>query len=203
MKNFKQVIKQEILTNLSKLDSLKDRDNPLSSPEELWAEAIANNVVDKYSPFISEVEEFNNMMGKGDSNNISPIIPKKEEWQFIVDFIKEELDEYEEACKNNDIVEVADALGDIMYVLCNGILLHGLKDKFNEIYDEIQRSNLSKLCYTEDEAKESVSVRSKEKGWDIHYEKINNHYVLYRSSDRKVQKSINFSSPNLKPIIEK
>jgi len=203
MKNFQQVIKKEILTNLSKLDSFRDRDNPLSPPEELWAESIANNIVSKYSPFISEVEEFNNMMGKGDSNNTSPTIPKKEEWQFIVNFIKEELDEYEEACKDNDIVEIADALGDIMYVLCNGILLHGLKDKFNEIYDEIQRSNLSKLCYTEDEAKESVSVRSKEKGWDVHYEKINNHYVLYRSSDRKVQKSINFSSPNLKPIIEK
>lgn len=57
----------------------------------------------------------------------------------------EENQEYFEAAKNNDIVEVADALGDMLYILCGTIIEHGMQDKIEEIFDEIQKSNLSKL----------------------------------------------------------
>ena len=57
----------------------------------------------------------------------------------------EENEEYLEACKNGDIVEIADALGDMMYILCGTILSHGLQHKIENIFDEIQRSNMSKL----------------------------------------------------------
>ena len=57
----------------------------------------------------------------------------------------EENEEYLEACKNGDLVEIADALGDMMYILCGTILSHGLQDKIENIYEEIQRSNMSKL----------------------------------------------------------
>ena len=59
--------------------------------------------------------------------------------------ILEENQEYLQAAKNNDLVEVADALGDMLYILCGTIIEHGMQDKIEEIFDEIQKSNLSKL----------------------------------------------------------
>ena len=57
----------------------------------------------------------------------------------------EENKEYPEAAKNNDLIEVADALGDMLYILCGTIIAHGMQDKIEEVFDEIQRSNMSKL----------------------------------------------------------
>ena len=59
--------------------------------------------------------------------------------------MKEENEEYLEAANNNDIVEIADALGDMLYILCGTILEHGLQHKIESVFDEIQRSNMSKL----------------------------------------------------------
>lgn len=59
--------------------------------------------------------------------------------------MQEENDEYLEAAKNGDLVEIADALGDMMYILCGTILKHGLQHKIEEVFEEIQRSNMSKL----------------------------------------------------------
>lgn len=59
--------------------------------------------------------------------------------------MKEENEEYLEATKKNDLVEIGDALGDMLYILCGTIIAHGFQDKIEEIYDEIQRSNMSKL----------------------------------------------------------
>ena len=146
--------------------------------------------------FVNEVEEFNATFGK--PNNYEPTIPAKKEWQFVYDFILEELEEYREACERGDIVEVLDALCDITYVsLGNGVMLHGLKDKIWPAYQEVQASNMSKACKTEEEAKETVTQRSKEQGEECHYEKVGDRYVVYRSRDRKVMKSINYFRPNL------
>ncbi len=57
----------------------------------------------------------------------------------------EENEEYLEACQNGNLVEIADALGDMMYILCGTILSHGLQDKLELVFEEIQRSNMSKL----------------------------------------------------------
>jgi len=59
--------------------------------------------------------------------------------------IREENEEYLEAANRNDLVEVADALGDMLYILCGTIIEHGLQYKIEEVFDEIQRSNMSKL----------------------------------------------------------
>lgn len=59
--------------------------------------------------------------------------------------MKEENEEYLEAANNNDIVEVADALGDMLYILCGTIIEHGMQHKIDEIFNEIQNSNMSKL----------------------------------------------------------
>jgi predicted HAD superfamily Cof-like phosphohydrolase len=153
---------------------------------------IKNNV-----PFVDEVEEFNSLMNK--PNNYEPIIPEKKEWEFVYNFILEELEEYREACERGDIVEVLDALCDIAYVsFGNGTMLHGLKDKIWPAYQEVQASNLSKACSNEDEAQATVEKRTKEQGEACHYEKVSDKYIVYRSRDRKVMKNINYFRPNLK-----
>ena len=148
-------------------------------------------------PFVDEVQEFNDTFGK--PNNFEPTIGEKKEWKFVYDFILEELEEYKEACEKGDIVGILDALCDITYVsLGNGTLLHGLKGKIWKAYAEVQASNMSKSCKTESEAKATVAKRSEEKGHPCHYEKVGDRYIVYRSSDRKVMKSINYFAPNLK-----
>ncbi len=148
-------------------------------------------------PFVDEVQEFNQTFGK--PNNYEPTIPEKKEWMFVYDFIQEELAEYKEACERGDIVEVLDALCDITYVsLGNGTMLHGLKGKIWKAYQEVQASNMSKACKTEEEAIETAKVEAKRVGEDTHYEQVGEYWVVYRSRDRKVLKSINYFRPNLK-----
>lgn len=89
--------------------------------------------------------------------------------------MQEENDEYLEAAKKNDIVEIADALGDQLYILCGTILKHGLQDKITEVFEEIQRSNMSKL----DE----------------------NGKPIYRE-DGKIMKSELYFKPDIKKILE-
>ena len=60
--------------------------------------------------------------------------------------MREENEEYLEAANNNDLIEVADALGDMLYILCGTIIEHGLQYKIEEVFNEIQRSNMSKLA---------------------------------------------------------
>ena len=151
----------------------------------------------KYVPYVSEVEEFNATMGK--PNNYVPVIPDKKEWQFVYDFILEELEEYKQACEEGDIVGILDAICDITYVATgNGTMLHGLKDKFMDAYAEVQASNMSKACKTEQEAKETAKKEAERIGEQTHYEKVGEYWVVYRTRDKKVLKSINYFKPDLK-----
>lgn len=90
--------------------------------------------------------------------------------------MKEENEEYLEAANNGDLVEVADALGDMLYILCGTIIEHGMQDKIEEVFNEIQRSNMSKL------------------GADGK--------PIYRE-DGKVLKGPNYFKPNIKAILDK
>jgi len=160
-----------------------------------------NDLKINYVPFVSEVEEFNTLMGK--PNMYSPNIPEEKEWMFVYNFILEELEEYKHACETGDIVEVLDALCDITYVsLGNGAMLHGLKNKVWPAYQEVQASNLSKACSSEEDAQATVEARSKEQGEACHYEKIGSHYIVYRTRDRKVMKNINYFRPDLTQFIK-
>ena len=155
------------------------------------------NSVENSVPFVDQVEEFNKTFNK--PNNYEPTIPEEKEWKFVYNFVLEELEEYREACERGDIVEILDALCDIAYVsIGNGTMLHGLKDKIWPAYQEVQASNMSKACKTEKEAIQTVSQRSKEQGEACHFEKIEEgRYIVYRTSDRKVMKSINYFPPDL------
>ena len=96
------------------------------------------------SEIISAVETFHDAFRI--PNNYQPTAQLTEqELQLRFKLMKEENEEYLEAARNGDLVEIADALGDQLYILCGTILKHGLQDKIVEIFDEIQRSNMSKL----------------------------------------------------------
>jgi predicted HAD superfamily Cof-like phosphohydrolase len=165
------------------------------SPNDWQNQIIADQVKADRLHFITEVETFNQIFGK--LNNKVPTIPEKMERDFIYNFIQEELDEYKEAADKGDIVGVMDAFCDIMYVLSAGIMAYGLKDKFLNAYGEVQASNLSKSCATEEEADATAKFRAAASGRPCHFEKRGDKYVVYRSEDRKVQKSLSYFPPNL------
>ena len=98
----------------------------------------------KFKEIIGAVETFHNSFGIENHYELKPDLTAKEV-QLRFDLMKEENEEYLEAALNNDIVEIADALGDQLYILCGTILRHGLQDKIVEVFEEIQRSNMSKL----------------------------------------------------------
>lgn len=77
--------------------------------------------------------------------NQKPIANIGDRNELRFNLMKEENEEYLEAANNNDLVEVADALGDMLYILCGTIIEHGMQDKIEEVFNEIQRSNMSKL----------------------------------------------------------
>ena len=124
---------------------------------------------------LKAVQEFHEAFGLG--------IQQKPTVQLDVDKIKlrfnlmaEENEEYLEAANENDLVEVADALGDMLYILCGTILEHGMQHKIEEVFNEIQRSNMSKLGA--------------------------NGKPIYRE-DGKVMKGPNYFKPNILEIINK
>ena len=73
-----------------------------------------------------------------------------------------------------------------------------LHEERQKAYQEVQASNLSKACQTEEEAQKTVEVRSAEQGEKCHYEKVDNKFIVYRTRDRKVMKNINYFRPDLK-----
>ena len=95
---------------------------------------------------ISAVHQFHSAFGLGiEDSPIANLGISKNRLRY--DLMKEENEEYLEAANNNDMAEVADALGDMLYILCGTIIEHGMQYKIEEVFDEIQRSNMSKLGY--------------------------------------------------------
>ena len=130
-----------------------------------------NNMIDK----INKVKKFHEVFLIGNEDKPKAII---DESTFLLRhrLMHEENEEYLQAAKEGDLVEIADALGDKLYILCGTILAHGLQDKIVEVFDEIQRSNMSKLS-----ADGTPVIRE----------------------DGKILKGPNYLKPNIKSILEK
>jgi predicted HAD superfamily Cof-like phosphohydrolase len=124
---------------------------------------------------IKHVEKFHDVFKIGNRYEPTGTVPESE-YMLRYNLIKEENEEYLDACKNGDLVEIADALGDQLYILFGTILRHGLQHKIEEVFDEIQRSNMSKL----DE----------------------NGQPIFRE-DGKILKSNLYFKPDIKSILEK
>jgi len=124
---------------------------------------------------IAAVHEFHSAFGLGiEKSPTSDLGIKKNLLRY--ELMREENEEYLEAANNGDLVEVADALGDMLYILCGTIIEHGMQDKIEEVFNEIQRSNMSKLGA--------------------------NGKPIYRE-DGKVLKGPNYFKPNIKEILGK
>ena len=123
---------------------------------------------------INHVAEIHEVFQIG--NELSPKVNVGTEvYMLRYNLMREENEEYLDACKNGDLVEIADALGDQLYILCGTILKHGLQNKIEEVFDEIQRSNMSKL--------------------DI------NGKPIFRE-DGKILKGENYFKPNIRKILD-
>jgi len=127
-----------------------------------------------------------------------PEVPAPARVDFRINFLKEELNETLAASVVDDIVELADGLADIMYVLEGFVLEAGLRDAFPNIMLEVHRSNMSKACKTEEEARETIDFLTKEgKNGEVAYKQKGEYWIVYRVSDGKVMKSINYSPANI------
>ena len=122
---------------------------------------------------IEDVQKFHDYFGI--KNNYEPTgIIDKDMFSLRHRLMNEENEEYLEACKSGDLVEIADALGDMMYILCGTILSHGLQDKIEDVFEEIQKSNMSKLD--------------------------SDGNPIYRQ-DGKIMKGVNYFKPDIKKIL--
>lgn len=92
---------------------------------------------------LKAVEIFHNAFNQ--ENGTVPRLLSDKESELRYNLMFEENQEYIEACREDDLVEIADALGDQLYILCGTILKHGMQHKIEEVFNEIQRSNMSKL----------------------------------------------------------
>lgn len=130
-----------------------------------------------------------------------PTIPSAERCQLRVSLLAEELEELREAIVANDIVEIADALCDLQYVLSGAILEFGMGEKFVELFNEVHRSNMSKACQSLAEAEATVKFYADKDGTEAEILEENGLWKVYRKADNKVLKSINYSSADLVSIL--
>ena len=130
-----------------------------------------------------------------------PIIPSSARCELRLSLLAEELKELEQAIKDEDIVEVADALCDLQYVLAGAVLEFGLGEKFNALFEEVQRSNMSKACHTKGEADATVKHYKEKEGVEGIIKEKGGKFLVYRASDNKTLKSIFYSPADIDSLI--
>lgn len=131
----------------------------------------------------------------------SPQIPAENRCKLRVALLAEELKEMEVAILEKDLVGIADSLCDLQYVLSGAILEFGLGNKFKALFEEVQRSNMSKACNSEEEANQTIQFYKDKDGTECYHTKEAGKWLVYRKSDNKTIKSINYSPADLDSIV--
>ncbi len=149
---------------------------------------------------LNQVAEFHKTFGAPILE--TPTIPSSERCALRVSLLAEELEELKEAIAANDLVEIADALCDLQYVLSGAVLEFGLGNRFVELFDEVQRSNMSKACQSLEEAEQTVKFYLDKDGTVAEIFEENGLWKVYRKSDNKVLKSINYSPADLFSLLK-
>ena len=144
---------------------------------------------------LNDVSEFHRKFDMPISDN--PIIPDEDRCRLRVNLIEEELNELKEAIEDGDLIAVADAFCDIQYVLSGAILEFGLGDKFKLLFEEVQRSNMSKTCKSIEEAQATQNHYLEKDGTVSEIVARDNEFIVYRKGDGKVLKSVNYSQADL------
>lgn len=178
-----------------------------------WAEetpVVNPELIDKYRTILQEAREHQPIIKKSSIEKVAefhktfdhpilmePAIPSVGRIALRINLLEEELREFANACSVGDLVEVADALCDLQYVLDGAKLEFGFKDKFDELFNEVHRSNMSKACATEQEADETIGL------YTNLYGKVsrNGKWFVYRMEDMKTVKSISYSKANLRDLL--
>ena len=132
-----------------------------------------------------------------------PQIPSESRCNLRVSLLAEELSELEVAIAQKDLVEIADALCDLQYVLSGAILEFGMQDKFAALFEEVQRSNMSKACKSAEEAAATIKHYLDKDGTESYFEEKDGLFLVYRKGDNKALKSIAYSPADLESILEK
>lgn len=145
--------------------------------------------------FLSQVGQFHSTFNHPIKEK--PDLSDEELNELRIDLIEEELEELKEALNNKDVVATADALCDLQYVLSGAVLALGYGDKFMEMFQNVQNSNMSKVVATEEEAIEEVSKHLND---NVGYEEVNNGFILKRE-DGKVMKPSTYKAPTLGDIL--
>lgn len=143
---------------------------------------------------LSKVAEFHSVFSV--PHLTSPQIPAQERAELRVRLLQEELDELKEALAQKDLIEVADALCDLQYVLNGAILEFGMASRFESLFEEVHRSNLSKACKDQNEANQTLE-QYRNKGIACYTKELNGKFNVYRTQDDKVLKSLNYSPADL------
>lgn len=177
------------------------------------------------------ISEWLDLSGNEHDNN--PVFPEESKFQLALSLILEELIEAAESGSyyqadrflakasvaiekarlklqgsektQGDINELRDACADLRVVMGNLIHFSGLRERFNEDFEEVMKSNFSKYCKTEEEAAETVKLYSEgthpnkmgEK-IDTFYEKVGDYYIIKNKETKKILKSVNFKEPEFK-----
>ncbi|NNE26737.1 MAG: nucleoside triphosphate pyrophosphohydrolase family protein [Saprospiraceae bacterium] len=148
---------------------------------------------------LNDVADFHNTFDLPILNE--PTIPDESRCRLRINLIEEELKELKEAIEDNDLTEVADAFADLQYVLSGAILEFGLGQKFKAIFEEVQRSNMSKTCKSLEEAEATQAHYMSKDGTVSEIVKRGHEYIVYRKNDGKVLKSVNYSEANIKSFL--
>jgi predicted HAD superfamily Cof-like phosphohydrolase len=148
-----------------------------------------------------KVKEFHKTFGlRVESKFDETVLEDEKTVKLRLDLIEEEFNELKEAIKNKDIREVGDALEDILYVTYGAIVSFGFDG--DKGFDLVHKSNMTKACKDEDEAKATVESYRNDKRYDSPtYRKSGNYYVVYNESSGKILKSINYKPVDQDAII--
>ena len=154
----------------------------------------------KDGEYLESVKKFHEMFGLPVIDR--PKIPAKDRCELRVSLIQEELNELKEALENNDLIEVIDALADLQYVLSGAVLEFGFASDFSKFFDEVQRSNMSKVCDDMETAEATVEYYKEKDQEGVIEQKKDGRYIVYRKSDGKVLKSTKYSPADIVGMFE-
>lgn len=148
---------------------------------------------------LQQVKEFHELFNVPVLNK--PELPE-ERFELRLNLIEEEFGELKEALYANDPVEVIDALADLKYVLNGAIIEFGMQDVFDEAFDRVHESNMSKACKSVIEAIDTMEHYKKTKGIETYSKpQKDGTYIVYRKEDDKVLKSINYKPVKLADLV--
>ena len=161
---------------------------------------MPNNRFNEPSP-LNDVAEFHRTFNMPILE--TPAIPGPDRCALRINLLQEELDELKDAIEQDDLISVADALSDIQYVLSGAILEFGLASKFKDLFEEVQRSNMSKVCPDYATAEDTLEYYKTKDGTQGFIRESEYGYLVYRESDHKVLKSVKYSPADLDNILKK